>query len=61
MSSPIPEPLFHLFIAGIVAVGISCVPLLDATQQAAIHGMDHCNYHLCLIVKLLLIVILIFV
>ena len=45
MSAPIPEPPLHLFIAGIVAIGMSCVFLLDEAQQeetTVTHSMCCC-------------------
>ena len=33
MSSPVPEPPLHFFVAGIVAVGMSCILLLDEVEQ----------------------------
>ena len=59
MSSPVPEPPFHLFIAGIFSVGISCARLWDETQQAVTPWMDCSTSQFGLIAEVLLIVILI--
>ena len=61
MLSPVPEPPFHLSVAGIVTVGMSYVPWLDKNQQEETHQTDHCNSQIGLIVELSLIVIFIFV
>ena len=58
MSSPVAEPPFHLFIAGIVALGMLCVPLLDKTQQGVTQPIDCCTSHFGLIVELSLILLL---
>ena len=64
MSSPVPEPPFNLFLAGIIVDGMSCVLLVDETKltvaQQWIQHVSHlffidhinidCASHFCLIV-----------